>query len=223
MSRLPALLLGLIVLPQSRALRRDVPRLPPAAPRAGGSRARGARRLVVLGDSTAVGTGVDDMADAVAGQVARRLPGPVAWRVLGANGLTAAEVRRDVLPEARTGEADAVVLLVGWNDALRLRSARAFGRDLGALLDGLRTAHPTARRVVVAPPRFDRFAVLPQPLRTALGTHAAALGRTAARVATANGAAVVEGFDGQHVAADRFHPDAVGYAELADRIAAALR
>lgn len=222
MSRLPAVLLAPIVLVQGRRLRTSIPRMQPAEPRAGGSRADGALRLLVLGDSSAVGTGVEQMQDAVAGQVAKRLPESVAWRVVGENGLTSREVRDREFGEAISASADLIVLLVGWNDALQLRSARAFGEDLAALLDGLRLKNPDARLVVVATPRFGDFAVYPQPLRAVLGAQVAGLTRAAERVTASKGAILVPGFDGVHVASDRFHPDASGYAELAEAIVAAL-
>lgn len=222
MSRLPAILLSPIVLIQGAALRRRTPRMAPATPRSGGSRAPDAVRLLVLGDSTAVGTGVDQMADAVAGQVARGLAEPVAWRVVGENGLRSDQVLTDHLASALAQPADLIVVLVGWNDALQLRPAGAFGRNLAALLEALRTANPGARIVVVAPPRFGRFGVLPPPLRTVLGAHAAGLTRAADRVARAHGAALVDGFDGGDVASDRFHPDATGYAAIAERVVAAF-
>ncbi|MEO8262621.1 MAG: SGNH/GDSL hydrolase family protein [Pseudolysinimonas sp.] len=223
MTRLPAFLLAPIVLVQARALRRDVPRLPAAEPRSGGSRAAGATRLLVFGDSTAVGTGVEQMTDAVAGQIAKRIDDPVAWRVVGASGLTSQQVREQHLEAAVAEPFDVVVLLVGWNDALRLRSDRDFAGDLSALLDALYAASPAARQVLVLPPRFMDFAVLPQPLRHAVGAHVVGLTRVAVRIGSEHGATIVAGFDGVHVASDRFHPDATGYAEIAERVVSALR
>jgi lysophospholipase L1-like esterase len=222
-TRALAVLLAPIVLMQGSRLRRSIPRMPPAEPRSGGSRAAGALRLLVLGDSSAVGTGVEQMQDALAGQLAKRISQPVAWRVVGANGLRSDEVRQQHLPAALEQPAELIVLLVGWNDALQLRSARGFGEDLAALLDALRTRNPTARIAVVATPRFGGFAVYPQPLRAALGAHVTGLTRAAARVCAAHGIPLIPGFDGVHVARDRFHPDATGYAALAAEVAAALK
>lgn len=217
MSRLPLFLLLPVVLAQGARLRRTAPRLPAATPREGGA---GSVRLLVLGDSTAVGAGVTDMADAVAGQLARRVP--AAWRVVGDNGLRSDELLDRYLGAAAERPADLIVVLAGWNDALQLRSTRSFARATGALLDGLRAAHPAARIALVAPPRFGRFAVFPQPLRWALGVHAEGLTRAARRLTEARGIPLVPGFDGVRVAGDRFHPDAAGYAGLAADVAAAL-
>lgn len=222
MTRLPAVVLAPIALVQGRLLQRKTPRLLPATPRSGGSHLDGAIHLLVLGDSTAVGTGVEQMAEAMAGQLARRLPESVAWRAVGENGMTAAEVRERHLAEALNEPADVVVVLVGWNDALQLRSAAEFGENLAALLDALRERNPDARLVVVAPPVFSHFAAMPQPLRFALGAHARGLARVAARVAGEHNAILVPGFDGVHVSTDRFHPDAAGYAGMAEAVASHL-
>jgi len=218
MTRLAVYLLAPIVLVQGRMLQRRTPHMAPAVPRSGGSRAPSAERLLVLGDSTAVGTGVEQMADAIAGDLARQLPQSITWRVIGDNGLTSAEVRAGYLDAALAEPADIAVVLVGWNDALRLRPSAEFAENLGALLDALRVRNPGARLVTVAPPVFGRFASLPQPLRFALGSHARGLSRAAARVCAERGIPLAQGFDGVHVAADGFHPDATGYAGMADGV-----
>lgn len=218
MSRVLAFALAPIVLAQGALLRRRVPAMPePDGPRLGGS---GKLRLVVVGDSTAVGTGVASLDDALPGRLGKMLG--ARWRAVGRNGATAADVLRDHIDEAAGGPADVAVLLVGWNDAMRLRGAGAFERDLAALVERLRTVSPAGRVVVVGPPEFSAFPVLPQPLRGALGRHAAALARVSERVAERLGADFVDGFDGRSVAVDRFHPDGEGYRVLARAVAAAL-
>lgn len=218
MSRALAVLLAPIVLAQARRLRATTPLLPePPGERTGGS---GELRLVVVGDSTAVGTGAPSPAAALPGELGRRLG--ARWRVVGANGATAADVLRTHIDEAAGGPADVAVLVVGWNDAMGLRSGRAFARDLHQLLDRLAAASPDGRLVVVAPPEFGRFAVLPSPLRAALASSAAGLRRVARRVAAERDAVFAPGFDGLTVAADGFHPDEPGYARLADGVAGAL-
>ena len=219
MSRALAVLLAPVVLVQAARLRRSTPLLPaPGGERTGG---KGKLRLVVVGDSTAVGTGADTLDDALPGRLGKLLG--ARWRAVGRNGATAADVLRDHIADAAGGPADVAVLVVGWNDALKLRSGRAFARDLGLLIDKLVAASPKGRIVVVAPPEFSAFAVLPQPLRLALGRHAAGLSAIAARVADEHEVDFAPGFDGQSVSSDRFHPDRAGYKKIAAGIATALQ
>ena len=218
MSRALAVLLAPVVFAQAARLRRTTPTVPaPEGDRTGG---KGKLRLVVVGDSTAVGTGADSLEDALPGRLGRLLG--ARWRAVGRNGATAADVLRDHIRDAAGGPADVAVLVVGWNDAMRLRSGRAFARDLGLLIERLVAASPKGRVVVVGPPVFSKFEVLPQPLRAALGAHAAGLARIAARVADAHEVDFAPGFDGSSVSADRFHPDRAGYTAMAVAVARAL-
>lgn len=218
MSRALAILLGPVVLAQASRLRRATPLLPaPEGDRTGG---KGRLRLVVVGDSTAVGTGAASLDDALPGRLGKLLG--ARWRAVGRNGATAVDVLREHIDEAAGGPADVAVLVVGWNDAMRLRSARAFAHDLTALIERLRTASPRGRVVVVGPPRFAEFAVLPQPLRAALGRHAAGLARVAERIADDLEVDFAPGFDGVSVADDAFHPNGDGYAGMARAVVATL-
>ncbi|MFC5502176.1 SGNH/GDSL hydrolase family protein [Lysinimonas soli] len=250
MSRVPALLLAPIVLRQAARLRASVPQLPEARGahdglvgargRAGAGAGADAAvgvgsgvgagvghplRVLVVGDSTAVGTGVTTLDDAIPGRLARLLSdrGAVAWRAVGRSGATAREVLEGFADAAVAAHFDLGVVLVGWNDAMRLRPASEFARALGALLDRLHAGSPEARLIVVAPPGFGRFAALPNPVRWVLGRHANGLTRRAGRVAREHGAATASGFDGRSVASDGFHPDAAGYQALAEGIVAAFR
>jgi lysophospholipase L1-like esterase len=237
-SRLPALLLAPVALRQAAQLRRDVVRLPEAhGARDGlvgsGTSHPGGRpfRLLVVGDSTAVGTGVATVDDALPGRLARLLAATpagasgVAWRAVGRAGATSAEVLADFGTAAVAAHFDLAVVLVGWNDALQLRSHRALARDLSALLDRLHDGSPAARLIVIAPPEFSVFTILPQPLRWALGRHTRGLTQASTRVAKAHDAALAPGFtphpDGHELAADRFHPNGVGYQRLAEGVVAA--
>jgi lysophospholipase L1-like esterase len=182
----------------------------------------------VVGDSTAMGTGVQRLEDGLPGQLGRLLAsegatvGSVAWRAVGRSGATAAEVLHEFAPAAVAAHFDLAVVMVGWNDVIRLRAGGEFSWSLKALLDRLHEASPDARLVVVAPPEFGRFDSLPKPLRWALGRHAKGLARRAERVARTHAAVVAPGFDGRSVASDQFHPDAAGYRALAEGIVGVL-
>lgn len=177
-------------------------------------------RLLAIGDSTATGVGTERLADGLVVQTASRLSQregrPVAWRIVGLEGSTAAQVLERFLPEVDDGPWDAILLLVGSNDALQLVGRGAFSRSVRALVDGL-AAHLAPDGVIVlsGTPQIDTFVWLPQPIRSLIGGHARALDDALQRIAAADARvlhvptpAIVE--PEQH-AADGFHPSAEGY------------
>jgi len=213
-----------VLIAQGRRLRRDTPRLPDAAaPWSGTEPGPDPIRLLVLGDSTAAGVGADTQADALPGNLARELATRwsrgVEWTAMGENGATARDLVERFLPDAVQHEYDFVFLSIGANDALGLRSRRAFGRDIRTLLSSLRTANPHARLMMSSLPAFFRFELLPNPLRYNLYLHSQNLEAEARRI--------VAGFDGAIMspapppytegffATDLFHPSASGYRDWA--------
>ena len=111
------------------------------------------------------------------------------------------------------------LLSVGANDAMQVRSDRAFRRDVKRILHDIFAAHPGAIVLIGALPAFHRFAILPEPLRSTLSLHARALDVAARRA--------LERFPRAHMspelpphsagffATDDFHPSAQGYGEWA--------
>ncbi len=178
----------------------------------------------MLGDSTAAGVGADTQDDALPGHLARGLAAltgrGVRWRAIGENGADARELIEGYLDAATARAYDVVFLTIGANDALGLRSRRAFGRDIRTILARLRAASPDATILVSSLPAFFRFVLLPQPLKWNLYLHSTSL-EDAARsiVASTPGAHMspppppyTEGF----FASDLFHPSAEGYRDWAD-------
>ena len=247
-SRAIAVAQAAVLLTQGRRLRRDTPRLADAPlpwsgrVEAGGSGSGGggsggsgsglsstsgaSRRtlhLLVIGDSTAAGVGVDDADLGLGGQLARALAArtgqPVEWRAVGRNGATAHDLVRHFMHPALEGPADLVFLSVGANDALGMRSARAFRRDVGRLVGETFAAHPAAVLLMSSLPAFFRFQLLPDPLRRSLYRHSQALERVARTLVDAHPRAhmspppppYTEGF----FATDEFHPSAIGYKDWA--------
>lgn len=219
-TRLAALPLAPVLVTQARALRRDTPRLPDAAqPWTGTREGPDPLRILVLGDSTAAGVGADTQREALPGWIAheveKRWGRGSTWRAIGANGATAKDVLARFMPDAASVSFDLALLTVGANDALGLRSRAAFTRDVRAIVLALRAASPGAPVLVSLMPRFDRFELLPEPLRATLARHAASLD-TGARLAVADLDGVVaipppppyvDGF----FASDEFHPSPLGY------------
>ncbi|PRX95664.1 SGNH/GDSL hydrolase family protein [Allonocardiopsis opalescens] len=221
---------------QGRGVRGRVPRLPEAAAErtgaAAGPAGAGAEplRLLVLGESTAAGVGVDSHRDGLAGglaaELAARTGRAVTWSVLARSGATAADSVRLLLPPASAGERPDLVLLAhGVNDLLRLTPLRRFERALTELARGLRAAHGPVPLVYTLMPPMRRFPTLPEPLRSVLGLRADALdlaiARVAARLPAARAAPTpAAGPDATaFFAADGFHPGPTGYHHWAAALA----
>lgn len=227
-SRAVALALAPVIVPQSRELRERIPILPeapgPWRGATGNKSDDNPVRLLVLGDSTAAGVGVDKADLGLGGQLARALNGAterrVLWRAQGRSGATARDLIARHLKPALREKTTLVFLSVGANDALAVRSARGFRRDIGHIIDKVFDAHPDAVLLMSSLPAFFRFRGLPEPLRSTLYRHSQALEHEARELIDAHPRAhmspppppYTEGF----FAVDDFHPGAQGYREWAD-------
>ncbi len=234
LSRAIAAAQGPVLLTQGRRLRKSTPRLPDAPlPWHGrvdsngasdGERASRPLHLLVIGDSTAAGVGVEHADLGLGGRLAEALAArtgrPVHWRAAGRNGATAADLVHHFLTPALAEPTDLVFLTVGANDALALRSARAFRRDVRRIIERTFAAHPDAALLMSSLPAFFRFSLLPDPLRRSLYRHSQALELEARKLVAAHPRAhmspppppYTDGF----FASDDFHPSAIGYKDWAD-------
>jgi lysophospholipase L1-like esterase len=224
-SRLVAILLGPVLLPQARRARRVIPRLPDAArPWEGTVPGRDPVSILVLGDSTAAGVGADTQAEALPGNLARRLSAEwergACWRAVGENGATSEDIVRRYLAEASAQPYDFVFVSIGANDALQLRSRAAFRRNFRTILRRLRSVSPHALILVSSLPGFSQFDALPNPLRWALGLHGKSLEAVARRFAASEPGVLMSPPAPEYTpgffASDRFHPSAQGYREWVD-------
>jgi lysophospholipase L1-like esterase len=94
-------------------------------------------RMVLLGDSTVTGPGLESRDDLWCRQVARRLANDVRIRLvsLAAGGSRVRDVLVTQVPEAQALRPDVVVVSVGANDAMHGTRLRRFEADLDALVD----------------------------------------------------------------------------------------
>ncbi len=182
-------------------------------------------RMVVLGDSLAVGTGASDPANGFAFRVyrsiARERPGSeVTNRAIG--GSRASDVKRLQVATLDPRATDLVLLVAGGNDVVRKTPAGTFARDYDALLAAIRRRVPRAVVVVCGVPDVARSPLFAD---TAAKTEALARADDAAvRAAAArDGDAFVDlfastrraGTNAEFFSQDDFHPSDAGYAKLA--------
>ena len=224
LSRVAMIPVAPVLFVQGKWLRRTTPILPDAAlPWHGTEPGDHPLRLLVLGDSTSAGVGASTQHHGLPGNLARELSARwgrgVEWNAIGESGASSRDLIERYLSEAVQREYDFVFLTVGANDALGLRSRRAFGRDIHRLLTELRTASPTAPIMMASLPAFFRFELLPNPLRYNLYLHSRSLESVARHIVAAFGNASMspppppytDGF----FASDLFHPSEQGYRDWA--------
>lgn len=211
-----------------------VRRRTPVLPEAGGDRHgvegagdRDALAVLLIGESTAAGVGVpaqsDGLARALAARLAQRGGRPVSWRVAARTGSNARQALTGLLPQVSGDSYDVVVVALGVNDVLEMRSARAWQRDVAALVDALRQRlRPGGRIMLAGVPDLAGFPSLPQPTRAVLAMHARHLDLRLGRVAAAAPSTVhvpSPRIDSPDLyAEDGFHPSAAGYRMWADHL-----
>lgn len=224
------LLLGPVLLPQARRLRRTALRLPEAAGAREGVVGEGAPvlRLLVIGDSSAAGVGVADQAQALALPLAHRmkelLQGPVAWQLVAASGVNAREAR-ELVAKANLREADVVVTALGVNDVSSQTDAAGFVDQLEHLWGELRVLTGARWAVFSGLPPMHLLPAVPHPLRWYLGRYADWLDAALRRWAVAQGLGYCGArwsSDAGLVAADGFHPGPALYPQWAERLAEAV-
>lgn len=144
-------------------------------------------RLLVLGESTAAGVGAASHDEGLAGQTALALNGmtgaAIDWRVVAANGLTAASLRGRLDELPTDTRADLVLIGLGANDVFRLQGPLGWAREIRALIDAVRERCGFAPVMLSAAPPIGDFPGLPQPLRSVLGLRARLLDHHSVRLA----------------------------------------
>lgn len=190
-------------------------------------------RLAVLGDSTIAGVGSptadESLPVLIAERVARAVGRPVEVRGFGVSGARTATVLRGQLPQVN-GSYDAIVLVVGSNDATHATPWWTFREQVVAMLH---LATDTAPVVVLAgTPRFHANQIIPEPLRTMVDRYSSLLrGEQIAAVDSVAGARFVDlateaspRFIGvpEATSSDGFHPSPIGYGFWADALAPAV-
>jgi lysophospholipase L1-like esterase len=203
-------------------------------------------RMVVLGDSTTAGVGVERAEDALPYLIARRIADAEQRSVhvvsYGWAGARAADLVRQQLPraieplratntESFLAGADIVAIVIGSNDATHNTPPGRFRASLRAVLEGVREVAPSARMVLAGIPAFrgalrgvepliflaDQYARLLRPLSRDEAARAGAAYADLARDVPP----LIRGRT-DVLSRDQFHPSVVGYSAWADVIAGAL-
>ncbi len=152
-------------------------------------------RILLLGSGLAVGRGVVSHDLALPGSLARALSVQTGRGVdvdLIANPRMSVATALLELTEVRLSRFNAIVLLLGVNEAVNLVSARAWRRDLANLLRFLSASPPGSTCIIVAGIQPIRsIPVFDSRLGNVADSHARRLNRVTARLVAASGDTVV--------------------------------
>lgn len=183
-------------------------------------------RLLVAGDSTALGVGCSgverSLAPRLAYSLALKLRRRVEWQVLGGRHWTAAELLRSLALNGAPAH-DIGIVLLGVNDTLGLTGTGRWRREFSRILDHLEAAG--GRLIISSGVRFRRpLPTSPWPLNVMLGNRGRRLDQVAFEVVRNRRSAldrrclhlpIAAEELRPHLAADGFHPSATGYARWA--------
>ena len=230
------LALGPLLLWQGRQVRSVALKLPEAVGPRQGVAGRGVPqlRLLVVGDSSAAGVGVDHQQQALAAPLAaalsEQLGVAVGWQLLATTGHTAANAVQALQDATELQAADVMVTALGVNDAVAQVRPATFLRQLDALHTQARQRAGVRYTMHSGLPPVSQFPLLPQPLRAMLGRDARRLDQALSRhvVGRADRAYAPlpvppEGANvADWIAVDGFHPGPLAYRAWAQALAARL-
>jgi len=222
------LALSPLLLAQGLSVRANAVRLPEAAGPRTGRLGPGPRlSLLILGDSSAAGVGVDHQNDALAGQLAVLLANhfTLDWQLVAKTGATT----RTALQWLEThppAPIDIVVTALGVNDVTHAVPYPLWLRQQNRMFARINTLFAPRRVYVSGVPPLGDFPILPQPLRWSLGTQARRFDAGLARLTETSPRLCHIPFDSplvpSQMAQDGFHPGPEIYTlwakEMASRI-----
>jgi len=178
-------------------------------------------RLVLLGDTTALGVGVSQVEETVGGHLAGLLAdagATVAMSSVAVSGSRSGDLATQVARALLGERPDLAVILVGANDATRLARSSEVASALGSAVRRLREAG--AAVVVGTCPDLGAVRAVAPPLRQIMGWYGRRIARAQAVAALMAGARVVDlgamvgpvfRADPGMLCHDGFHPSADGY------------
>jgi lysophospholipase L1-like esterase len=217
-----------ILYSQARRMRAATIELPePEGSRAGITGAgQVALRLLVAGDSSAVGVGAptqeEGFALALVRSLAFRTNSSIQWQLIGQPGLTSEGVLNK-LKSSIMEPADIAVITLGTNDItgeVPLKRALQHRREIA---DWLRRTLHVQHVIFPGLPEIQRFPAIPQPLAWYAGLHARRNNRAQARWARSQQHVHHADISGmaraELMATDGYHPAPALYALIAERLA----
>ncbi|MEJ6403727.1 SGNH/GDSL hydrolase family protein [Yoonia sp. 2307UL14-13] len=184
-------------------------------------------RILILGDSSAAGVGVEMQDQALLGHVTRGLSpvASVSFELIAKTGARTGDVL-EWLPDVPDGPYDVVVTALGVNDVTKAVPLRRWLHQQETLITRLRQDFGARRIVVSGLPPVSQFPLLPQPLRWTVGRRAEMFDRALVGLVSSHDDCVYlkadMELDHSNMSPDGFHPGPEVYARWAEKVVAAV-
>ena len=224
-----SLLLAPVVVPQALWVAARAARLPEAGGDRTGENGSGRLvRLLVLGDSSAAGVGVQHQSEALGGQLATEMAKRhlIQWRVMAKSGGTVRSTIR-LLDTLAPDSFDVALIALGVNDAKNGVRQQTWSKGYRQLLGTLADRFGVQTICISGLPPVRHFPILPRPLNSVLGDRAELFDRDLRQIAGEREDTIYLPLDftlnTTQMAEDGFHPGADIYREWACRAADAFK
>lgn len=185
-------------------------------------------RLLIVGDSSAMGVGTSHQEEALLGQMRKRLSqtNTVYWSVDAKTGATTAAIVAR-LQERPQQKFDIVLVSLGVNDITTVVPLLVWCRRVSTLLDLLQVKFQADIICVSGIPPMQHFPLLPQPLRRVVGAQANRFDRALRRLLVNRTRCLYVEMDFEPdislMSSDGFHPGPKIYAQWAHKIYRTIR
>ena len=182
-------------------------------------------RILIIGDSSAAGVGVDDINHSLGGHLSRILNEksgrPTSVHISGNNSATAGALRDHVVPNLAREEYDYISLNIGVNDAKNFHTGKRFCKEFGTLLYALQARFPHAQLIWGGVIDMENVPALTAPLNKILSIRSRILDRNGKILCEERGALAPKSnwkVIPENFARDGFHASSLGYQRWADEL-----
>lgn len=175
---------------QGKRVKKRIPRLSEARnPRGNSTTAEESGKglkMVVIGESTMAGVGVEThdegFSGCLAGELSRIWGLDVEWSVHARSGYTVQELTEEILPEIHENGVDLIVVGVGANDAFALNSTWKWKIHITKMIKNVRLRYPTAAIVFSQMPPIKEFTAFTPLMKFVMGNLVELYGRILERI-----------------------------------------
>jgi len=181
--------------------------------------------ILVIGDSSAAGVGVENFDECVAGRLPHLLKQktgrPIRVKTSGHNSATSKHIRDFVVPNLTNEGYDYVVLNIGTNDAKNFHTGGQFCRNFGGLINACQAKFTGAKLIWSGVIDMEGVPILPSPLNKILGIRSRLINHNGETLCHERGVLKPESNwqpIPQNFAKDGFHASAEGYRVWAEEL-----